>query len=424
MVAINYWASATGTMKCYTSTDGSAWTERYSTTQVGNGYRYFSIHRDWPATATFYVRIELQNTSANDAYISQILAPCMAPSGTSQGLMALPGCTMRDGLVGAPGLPFTADLNSGIYRIGADNWGFATGGALTADMTTTAFRLAAGKILNVDHIAEMTGSHSIVLDSTCTTVAITPAATATYDQGSSTKRYANIYCNHVQQGADNNIVYHYLDAHHATLNWIDGEILFRRSRGTMASPSAAQATDYLGQVVFRGYGTAAWQTGAYIRGVAVSNFTDSSAEGKMDFYATANASATPGLIATIAAAGLTLANTKSILAATAGGCDLGASGTGWGDVYLHTGKGVYVMGVKVLAGQQAAPAAGELTALTHTAPGTPDYAIQDLTNSSGYGFVTKDEGNTVLKVVANLQACLAQVIDALQAHGLIGPYPP
>jgi len=52
------------------------------------------------------------------------------------------------------------------------------------------------------------------------------------------------------------------------------------------------------------------------------------------------------------------------------------------------------------------------TALTHTAPGTPDYAIQDLINSSAYGFVTKDEGNTVLKV---LKACH----DALKANGML-----
>lgn len=44
-----------------------------------------------------------------------------------------------------------------------------------------------------------------------------------------------------------------------------------------------------------------------------------------------------------------------------------------------------------------------LTAITHTAPGTPDYAVQDLINSSAYGFVTKDEGNTVLSVIKNLQ---------------------
>jgi len=58
-----------------------------------------------------------------------------------------------------------------------------------------------------------------------------------------------------------------------------------------------------------------------------------------------------------------------------------------------------------------------LTQITHTAPGTPDYAIQDLVNSSAYGFVTKDEGNTVLKVIQNLQVRLDQLEDRLQALG-------
>lgn len=44
-----------------------------------------------------------------------------------------------------------------------------------------------------------------------------------------------------------------------------------------------------------------------------------------------------------------------------------------------------------------------LTTITHTAPGTPDYAVQNLTNSSAYGFVTQDEGNSVLSVIKNLQ---------------------
>jgi len=44
------------------------------------------------------------------------------------------------------------------------------------------------------------------------------------------------------------------------------------------------------------------------------------------------------------------------------------------------------------------------TTITHTAPSTADYAIQDLTSTSPFGFVTKDEGNTVLQTIANLQA--------------------
>ena len=61
----------------------------------------------------------------------------------------------------------------------------------------------------------------------------------------------------------------------------------------------------------------------------------------------------------------------------------------------------------------------QLTSITSTAPGTPDYAIQDLVNTSAFGFVTKDEGNTVLSVIANLQTRVAQLESRLQALGLI-----
>lgn len=59
------------------------------------------------------------------------------------------------------------------------------------------------------------------------------------------------------------------------------------------------------------------------------------------------------------------------------------------------------------------------TTITHTAPGAADYAIQDLTQTSPFGFVTKDEGNTVLQVIANLQTRLQEAEDKLQLLGLI-----
>lgn len=61
----------------------------------------------------------------------------------------------------------------------------------------------------------------------------------------------------------------------------------------------------------------------------------------------------------------------------------------------------------------------QLTTITHTEPGTPDYAIQDLTNSSPYGFVSQDEGNSVLKVIANLQVRVEELESKLQALGLL-----
>lgn len=56
-----------------------------------------------------------------------------------------------------------------------------------------------------------------------------------------------------------------------------------------------------------------------------------------------------------------------------------------------------------------------ITTITHTAPGTPDYAIQQLVANTGFGFVTEDEGETVLKVIANLQARLLVVEAAFTA---------
>lgn len=72
-------------------------------------------------------------------------------------------------------------------------------------------------------------------------------------------------------------------------------------------------------------------------------------------------------------------------------------------------------------GTQGAALTAQLTSITHTAPGAPDYAIQDLILTAGasYGFVTKDEGNTVLSVIANLQVRLAQVEARLEASGLV-----
>jgi hypothetical protein len=60
-----------------------------------------------------------------------------------------------------------------------------------------------------------------------------------------------------------------------------------------------------------------------------------------------------------------------------------------------------------------------LTTITASAPGTPDYAIQDLTDTGGYGFVTADEGQTVLSVIANLQTRVAELESKLATYGIL-----
>jgi hypothetical protein len=61
----------------------------------------------------------------------------------------------------------------------------------------------------------------------------------------------------------------------------------------------------------------------------------------------------------------------------------------------------------------------QLTTITSTAPTTPDYAIQNLTQTTPFGFVTRDEGNSVLSVIANLQTRVSQLEARLQAYGLL-----
>jgi hypothetical protein len=74
-----------------------------------------------------------------------------------------------------------------------------------------------------------------------------------------------------------------------------------------------------------------------------------------------------------------------------------------------------VFGAAAVARQTALTA--QLTTLTYTAPGTPDYAIQDFTQTNPWGFTSHDEANSVLKVIANLQVRCAELETKLKAYG-------
>lgn len=109
--------------------------------------------------------------------------------------------------------------------------------------------------------------------------------------------------------------------------------------------------------------------------------------------------------------------------ATAGyatGClFLKTNGTAITALYQNIGSSTSSNFDPVLAFAQGALLTTQLTSLTHTAPGTPDYAVQDLTSTTPFGFVTKDEGNTVLSVILNLQVRLAEVEARLEAAGIV-----
>lgn len=94
---------------------------------------------------------------------------------------------------------------------------------------------------------------------------------------------------------------------------------------------------------------------------------------------------------------------------------------GGGELVVASGGAINIEtgGAITVNGTQGAALTAQSTSITHTAPGTPDYAIQDLINTNAYGFASKDEGNTVLAVILNLQTRLAEVEARLEAVGIV-----
>ena len=92
-----------------------------------------------------------------------------------------------------------------------------------------------------------------------------------------------------------------------------------------------------------------------------------------------------------------------------------------GRVYLASGAVIDMASGAAFKvnGLASAALTTQIATITHTAPDTPDYELQDLTDTGGFGFKTKDEGNSLLKVVANLQARLAEVEARLEALGIV-----
>ena len=72
--------------------------------------------------------------AVNGAKVVDVATTGVVVTGTA----AATGVTkLADGAVGAPGLTFTSDPNTGLYALGADNLGIAVGGVKVADVTPT-----------------------------------------------------------------------------------------------------------------------------------------------------------------------------------------------------------------------------------------------------------------------------------------------
>lgn len=61
-----------------------------------------------------------------------------------------------------------------------------------------------------------------------------------------------------------------------------------------------------------------------------------------------------------------------------------------------------------------------LTQITAKLPASADYVIADLTQTLPFGFVSANEGQTVLTVIHNLQKRVDELESRLQNYGLLG----
>lgn len=59
-----------------------------------------------------------------------------------------------------------------------------------------------------------------------------------------------------------------------------------------------------------------------------------------------------------------------------------------------------------------------LPTLTVVAPGTPDYAVQDVTAVAPVGFADADEARSVLSVIQNIQIRLSEIESKLTTLGM------
>lgn len=94
----------------------------------------------WVDDRNALTKITADRHDAHDQDIADALTARICRNGETTATARIPfaaGIGLSDGTVSAPAVNFTADTNSGIYRIGADNIGVALNGAKVLDIATT-----------------------------------------------------------------------------------------------------------------------------------------------------------------------------------------------------------------------------------------------------------------------------------------------
>lgn len=314
--------------------------------------------------------------------------------------------SLSDGAVGTPSLFFTADTNTGIYRIGTDQMGFTAGGVKVADVLLTS------------------GQRTFTFGDG------TDAAIMRWGGAAGEVRDLRFYSGTPGVGANG--------------RWFVRINATAEGGSNAGSNFAIQALSDAGAVLTNSFGIIR-SSGHIVIGTAPENglarlHVVDGAGGTTTtvlntLMLTHNVAGTPGagfgggILMSLessttnetSAARLRFEWTTATHASRKARGTLSAFDTAERDCIQWEASGTVPMVGFLGTAPIVKPAAltTQLTTITHTAPGTPDYAIQNLTNAGGFGFVTADEGNTLLSVVANLQTRMAQFESRVQSLGLL-----
>jgi hypothetical protein len=278
-------------------------------TEPGTMYPY----QWWADTTTGLLKLR---NSANNAWIS---------------LRELDGTlTLEDGTAAAPGLAFTSDLNTGLFRVGADQVAITTGGTSRLAVSTT----AVSSTLAVDVPLGAVGTPSITFTGDLNTGIYSPAAdTIAFVEGGAeaaridssarllvgtTTARSNLGGGTLSaglqlEGVSNNSA-RYM-AHVYNANDVGYPLhIFAKSRGTaVGSNTIVQSGDFLGGLNFEGADGTNFIPGAFIAAQVDGTPGANDMPGRLVFSTTADGASSPTERMRIDSSGVAMFNTTSQL---------------------------------------------------------------------------------------------------------------
>jgi hypothetical protein len=194
------------------------------------------------------------------------------------------------------------------------------GGDFPSVKTTTVY---------VDHIAENTGAHGIVMNHT-----VLPNADDTQSLGSDAFKWLGVFGKSFDSRRTDYGGFTVRCFNNA--GGVYGAFRMIHARGSAGSPTALVTDSSLGFLEWMGYDGTDEEYGAYIAVSATENWTHTpEAHGsQLRFYTTAIGADAPTLQVRIDSTGLLLANTCDLISHTAGGSDIGTAANYFGNSYI------------------------------------------------------------------------------------------